>query len=145
MSIFKKKEYSSTPLETVQDPQTGETVHRVSVDTELIQNIENTMKAHGGTMNEFVQNSVGFFDLLERQLELKKKIKIADEKVKESMTEAMKRSKLDMKKPYAFNIQLKCFEWRSPPIVQGMSQSEIEKSQNPGIPPTILKKEGIVG
>lgn len=145
MSIFKKKEYSSKPLEIVQDPNTGETIHRVSVDPELIKNITDTINAHGGTMNEFVQNSVGFFDILERQLELKKKIKIADEKVKESMTDAMRKSKLDMKKPYAFNIQLKCFEFRAPPIVPGMSDAEILKSQNPDIPPTIVKKEGIVG
>lgn len=142
--MFNKKQYESKPIETIQDPTTGEMIHRVAIDPELIKNIEDTIKSHGGTMNEFVQNSVGFFDLLGRQMELKQKIKLADDKVKASMTEAMKKSKLDMKKPYAFNIAQKCFEYRTPPIVPGMTAAEIEKSQNPGHAPIIARKEGIV-
>lgn len=143
MSIFSKKEYSTKYLETVQDPNTGETIHRVSIDPELIDNINKKIAGHSGTMNEFVQNSVNFFEILERQLELKKRIKVADEEVKASMNDAMKKSKLDPKLPYGFNMLLKCFEYRKPPIVQGMTPAEIEKSNSPQHPPKIINKEGI--
>lgn len=141
MSIFDTK--GSVPVETIQDPNTGETIHRVAIEPKLIADINKTIETHQSTMNQFVMNSQGFFQGLKSQLELLDKIKVADEAIKKTLNDVTKKSKLDQKKPWAFNLQLKTFEYRSPPIVQGMSEAEIKSSQNPGIAPKIVDKQGI--
>ncbi len=141
--MFNKKEELSRPVETVQDPITGETIHRVAVDIELIKNIDKQIQIHGGTMNEFVMNSNNYFSILKRQFELLDKIKKADDDVKAKMNEAMKKSKLDPKLPWAYNMVLKQFEYRTPPIVPGMSEAEIKATEQPGRKPEIINQTGI--
>lgn len=138
-----KEKYQPKPIEDVVDPTTGEIIHRVALSPDLIKGIEDTIKAHSQTMNEFVMNSNTYFEILERQLELRKKIKVADEAIKNRMQDAMKKSKLDAKQPWAFNMQMKVFERRTPPIVPGMSPQEIHNSQNPGQKPVLVETNGI--
>lgn len=133
----------NVPVESIQDPKTGETIHRVAIDQKLIAEVDKTIQAHQQTTNAFVMNSQNFFFGLKTQLELLDKIKIADEAIKKTLNDVQKRAKLDPKKPWAYNLQLKAFEYRQPPVVQGMSESEIQASNNPGLKPQIVNTPGI--
>lgn len=139
----KKEEEISKKIESVPDPSTGETIHRYSVPPQIQKDIQKAINEHSGNMNQFVQNSVTFFDLLDFQIELKKKVKIADNNVKVSMQKAMKDCKLDPKLPFAWNLLLSCFEYRTAPIVPGMSDAEIVASNNPARKPNIVDTPGI--
>lgn len=107
------------PIESIADPKTGETIHRVAIDQKLVAEIDATIKKHQETTNAFVINSQNFFTGLKIQLELLDKIKIADEAIKKSLTDVQRKAKLDPKKPWAWNLQLRTFEYRTAPIVQG--------------------------
>lgn len=140
--MFDTKGNPNIPIEQVQDPKTGETIHRVAIDPKLIAEIDKTIQTHQATMNQFVINSQAFFMSFQSQLELLYKIKVADEAIKKTLTDVTKKSKLDQKKGWMFNLQLKCFEFRSPPVVQGMSPSEIKSGQD-GNKPTVVNKPGV--
>lgn len=142
--MFGGKNQESRIIEKVTDPNTGEIINRASVAPDLIESIKKEIQVHSGTMNEFVMNSQNYFSISKRQHELLDKIKSADNSVKAKMNDVMKKSKLDPKLPWAFNMVLGCFEYRQPPIVPGMSEAEIRSSQMPMTPPTIVKKEGVV-
>lgn len=116
--------------ENIQDPKTGETIHRVAIDPKLIEEINATIQKHQETMNAFVINSQNFFTGLKIQLELMDKIKLADDAIKKTLTDVQKKSKLDPKKPWAFNLALKTFEYRTPPTVGGMTAEEIKQGQS---------------
>lgn len=120
----------STPIESVQDPKTGETIHRVAISQELVDGVNKTITTHQETMNAFVMNSQNFFMGLKIQLELLDKIKIADEAIKKTLGETQKKAKLDPKKPWAFNLQLKTFEYREPPVAEGLTNEQLEASRS---------------
>lgn len=141
--MFGPKKNESRPIEKVQDPNTGETIHRYSLPPEVIKDIEKSIGDHSSTMNHFVQNSVTFFDILDIQIELKRKVKIADGNVKVSLQKAMKDCKLDAKLPWAFNLLLKAMEYRTSPTVPGMTKEELEASTNPGGKPKIIDAGGV--
>ncbi len=117
-------------VESIQDSKTGETIHRVAIDPKLIGEIDGTIKKHQETMNAFVMNSQNFFVGLKVQLELLDKIKIADEAIKGTLTSVQKKAKLDPKKPWAYNMQIKAFEYRQPPSVQGADPVEANKNRS---------------
>lgn len=139
------KKYESKPIEKIQDPNTGEIVNRVSIEPALAKSIQDEIQKHSQIMQNFIGNSQNFFLIMKAQLELLAKIDLADKSIKETMNKVMKKSGLDMKQAWAWNLQLGCFEHRTPPIVQGMSAEEIKNSNNPGIPPTIIKQVGVKG
>lgn len=138
---FEKK--GSIPIESVADPRTGETVHRVAIDPKGVEEIDNTIKKHQQTMNDFVMGAQSFFVGLKYQLDLIEKIKVADDSIKKTLAEVQRKAKLDPKKPWAWNLHLKSFEYRTPPVVQGMSEVEIKASQNPGQGPIVVNNQSI--
>lgn len=131
-------------IERVQDPNTGETIHRMTLPPESIEMIRKAINSNGQTMNEFVMNSNQYFAIQKRQLELLELMKKADAGIKDVLGVVMKKNKMDMKKPWAFNIMMNMMEYRTPPVVAGMSEAEIKASNSPGIPPRIIDKPGIV-
>lgn len=139
--MFEK--YETKPLEKIQDPNTGETVNRLAVDPKLSKSIQDEIQRHSQVMQQFVANSQNYFIILKTQMDLLEKIGAADKSIKDTMNDVMKKSKLDMKIPWAWNLQLGVFEYRQPPVVQGMTDAEVKASENPSIPPTITNKEGI--
>lgn len=139
----KKPPIEAVAIEKILDPTTGETIHRYSIPPEVSKDIEKSINVHSQTMNQFVQNSCNFFDLLDIQIELKRKVKIADENVKVSLTKAIKDCKLDSKLPWQWNMLLKTFEYRTAPIVEGMTKEEVEASTNPVSKPKIVDTPGI--
>lgn len=142
--MFGQPKYETKPIEHIQDPNTGEMIHRFSLPPECIANIEKSIQAHSATMNQFVQNSATYFDLLNFQIELQKKVKLADEDVKKALHKTMKDCKLDTKLPYAWNMVLRCFEYRTPPTIPGMNAEELKASSVGSYKP-IIKDAGGVG
>lgn len=143
MSIFQKEEFETKPREIVQDPNTGETVHRVDIHPKLLQEILDCINGHSACMNEFVHNSDVYFKIAERQIQLVSQIKKADQAIKDKLQDVTKRSKLDSKLPWIYNPQLRCYERRVSPTVAGMSKEEIARMQNPGMKPTIIDTPGV--
>lgn len=137
------KDNESRPIETVQDPNTGETIHRVAVSPNLVKSINEVMVKQNQRMQEFVMNSQNYFAIQTRQLALFKDIDSGDKAIKEKMQETMKKAKLDMRKAWQWNLQLNSFEYRTPPIVPGMSEAEIKASKNPGQKPDIVNNPSI--
>lgn len=135
--------FESKPLEHIPDPNTGEMIHRYSTPPEIVKDIEKSINIHSQTMNQFVQNAVTYFDILDVQIDLKRKVKTADENVKVALNKAMKDCKLDPKLPFAWNILLKTFEYRSPPTVEGMSPEELKASNNPTNKPDVIDAGGV--
>jgi hypothetical protein len=126
--MFDKKGHQE--IEVIADPKTGEMIHRVAIDPKGIEKVNTTITKHQETMNAFVINSQSFFQGLKIQLELMDKIKLADDAIKKTLTEVQKESKLDPKKPWAFNLQLKTFEYRTPPDVDGVPLEQVKKGQS---------------
>lgn len=141
--MFGNKTYESKKIESILDPNTGETIHRYSVPPEITKDIQKTINEHSGSMNQFVQNSVTYFDLLDFQIELKKKVKIADGNVKVALNKAIKDCKLDPKVPWAWNMLLKAMEYRTAPTVPGMTKEELDASLHPGGKPKIIDAGGV--
>jgi len=117
-------------IENIQDSRTGETIHRVEIDPKLLQEIKDVIKKHQETTQGFVMNAQNYFTILKAQLDLLEKIGLADKSIKETLTSVQKRSKLDPKKPWAFNIQLNCFEYRTAPTVDGGLEVNTNKPKN---------------
>lgn len=141
--MFKNKTYESKSIESIQDPNTGETIHRVSIPPELVEIIQKEMNQHQGKMQEFVGNSQNYFAILTRQLELMQNINKADNAVKNIMTDVIKKLKLDQRQPWQYNLLLRCFERRTPPAVPGMSKSEVEKLDSVGVKPIIQQGSNV--
>lgn len=141
--MFDVKGNLNKVVESIQDPKTGETIHRVAIEQKLIEEINGTITKHQETMNAFVINSQNFFTGLKIQLELMDKIKLADDAIKKTLTDVQKKAKLDPKKPWAWNLQLRSFEYRTPPTVMGMTEAEIKAAQHIGPSPTIVKTPGV--
>lgn len=120
-------------IESIQDPKTGETIHRVAIDPKLVAEVDGTIKKHQETMNAFVMNSQNFFMGLKVQLDLLDKIKIADDAIKATLTSVQKKAKLDPKKPWAYNLQIKTFEYRQPPTVQGIEPATVHATTSRSI------------
>lgn len=133
--MFNKHE--TKPIETISDPNTGETIHRVAISPELVKEVQGVMNTQNQKMQEFMMNSQNFFAIQTRQLELFKLINEGDKGIKDKMQDVLKKSKLDMKLPWQWNLGLNCFERRVPPVVSGMSEAEIKASQNVGPKPTV--------
>lgn len=140
--MFEKKEASKF-LEKVTDPNTGETVHRYTIPPEVLKNIQESMNKHSKDMNLFVQNSAVYFDMLNFQLEQAKKVKKADQDIKEAMIKGVKDCKLDQKLPWRFNMVLRCWEYCTAPVVTGMSPAEVKASTNPTNKPEIIDAGGV--
>lgn len=139
--MFKNRQV--VPVETIQDPNTGESVHRIAIEQKHIDEINKTIQAHQGNMNNFLMFSVGFFKGVQQGMDLIKKTDEADKAVKDKLTEITKKCNMDQKKPWQFNMALKCFEYRTAPIVSGMSASEIQKINEGGIAPNIKLNESV--
>lgn len=142
--MFGKKVFDNNIIERIPDPQTGETIHRAAIAPELVESVRKTIQGHSGTMQQFVSQAQTYFIILKGQMELLDKIKKADDAVKEALNDVVKKAKLDNKLPWQWNMQLQTMEYRSPPVVEGMTDAEIKKSLNPGVPPTIASSKGIV-
>lgn len=123
-SLFDKKKV--IPVESIVDSKTGETVHRIAIAPEHIEDINKTIQKHQETMNAFVMNSQNFFIGLKIQLDLVDKIKAADEAIKKTLSDVQKKTEMDPKRPWVFNIALKTFEYREPPKFPTISNAEIK-------------------
>lgn len=139
--MFKK--YESKPLESIQDPNTGETIHRVTIDPDLTKVLQGEFQSHGQLTQQFMMNAQAYFNILKTQFDLFGKINDKDKDVKDKMQEVMKKSGLDMKLPWAYNFALGCFERRTPPIVPGMTDAEIKAAQNVGAALNIQKNPSV--
>lgn len=135
--MFNKKEFENKIIERISDPATGETIHRAAIAPELIETVKKKIAGHSGTMQQFVSQSQNYFLILQSQMQLLDKIKKADEEVKDALGDVIKKSKLDPKLPWCWNMVLGSMEYRTPPIMPGMTDAEIRSSQHPGLAPEI--------
>ncbi len=124
------KSNESKPIETISDPNTGETIHRVSIPQNLVKEVNGVMATQNQRMQEFVMHNQNYWAIQTRLLELFKQINDGDKAIKDKMTDTLKKAKLDMKLAWQWNLALSCFEYRCPPIVPGMSDADIKSAQN---------------
>ncbi len=138
-----KKEFENKIIEVIQDPQTGENIHRAAIHPELVDSVKKKISSHSGTMQQFVAQSQNYFLILKSQFELLDKIKKADDEVKECLNDVVKKSKLDQKLPWSWNLVNQTMEYRTAPVVQGMSDAEINAIKTPGNPPNIKNNPSV--
>lgn len=113
-----------------QDKRTGEMVSQLPVPEDQWREIEKHMQAHQNGTAEFMGLSMQLVLMQKRQLELHEILRNAEERVKNSIVQAQRKLKLDPKEKWAYNVQLRVMERRTPPDFKPVEPSKENANAN---------------